>query len=334
MAEPIKLTIEQIRQWIDLEIDEFHIEKFREKHNISPDSDNFYVSISRLVDDKTIKRVSRGVYRKVKRALPVRVFGRERRPPIKLNFPIDHTSGHELFFADDIIIREGDMILIAGQSNYGKTTLCMNICGENIDNSPVLMGNEYTTLDDEPTARFLNRLDDMDWVQWYDEDTADKFTLLPVRQDYAEHIVRDRINIIDWINLPGEYYMISPIMESIKRELGKGIAIIALQKNPGSEAGRGGNPSKDFADCELLLDQYGDNQVMLTIGKVKESTKRIMGRKFVYGIEKGVKLINFHEVIKCEKCRGHGKNFDKKCMDCNGTGYVDFEDWNHDIPFR
>ena len=80
------------------------------------------------------------------------------------------------------------MILISGQSNWGKTALCLNMCGENIDKNPVLMGNEYTTLDGQPNSRFLSRLDAMDWVDWYD-DEGDRFTLLPVRDDYAEHIV-------------------------------------------------------------------------------------------------------------------------------------------------
>ncbi|GAH14069.1 unnamed protein product, partial [marine sediment metagenome] len=147
------------------------------------------------------------------------------------------------------------------------------ILGENIEYKPVLMGNEYTTIDGEPSSRFLHRLDNMDWVEWHNGE--DNFTLLPVRSDYAEHIIKDRINIIDWINIEtGEHYLISRIMEDIKRELGKGIAIIAIQKSAGSEAERGGQFTKDFADVEILLDKFGEDEVLLTLGKIKEAKAR------------------------------------------------------------
>ena len=43
--------------------------------------------------------------------------------------------------------------------------------------------------------------------------------------------VKDKINIIDWINLDADrLYDISKIMDDIKAELGRGIGIIVLQK--------------------------------------------------------------------------------------------------------
>ncbi len=134
-----------------------------------------------------------------------------------------------------------------------NTTICLNICGENIDKRPVLMGNEYTVkLVDkdkkeyyDPAPRFLNRIEAMDtrnggWINWVDENGKDKFLLLPVRDDYAEHIVKDRINIIDWINIDtGELYTIGNVLESIKKQLGRGVAVVALQKKEGADAGRG-----------------------------------------------------------------------------------------------
>ncbi len=319
-----KLTFDKVKAFVDLELDEFYLEKLREKHEVSGDCSVFYTSISRLVQDKKIKRLGRGFYRKVKQVQPIKVFGRVRRPPIKLNFPRAQDTGNEMDFAAAIIFREGDMILLSGQSNYGKTAICLNLCGENLEMFPVLMGNEYTSVDNEPMPRFLNRLDGMDWVKWIDDGGNERFTLLPVRQDYPEHIIRDRLNIIDWINLPGEYYMISPLMESIKHEVGRGIAAIALQKNPGVDYGRGGNPTKDFADCELLLDKFGEgNEVLLTVGKVKEYTKPVSGRMFAYQIVNGVKITNFREVVRCPYCKGLGTTRGAPCSECQGRGKID-----------
>ncbi len=183
---------------------------------------------------------------------------------------------------------------------------------------------KYTTIDEKPSPRFLKRLRNMSWVEWQNETGKQKFTLLPVRADYAEHIVKDRINIIDWINIDtGEHYMIGPIMEGIKRELGKGIAIIAIQKGEGADSGRGGQFTKDFADVEILLDKLPESDdVLLTIGKVKEAKRKVLGRTFAYMIEDGIKIINFREIYKCKACYGKGWRFGKPCDMCNKSGFV------------
>ncbi len=297
---------------------------------MSPAWDGLREQMRNLTKRKIVKPLTGhiGTFKVITQVQPVQVFGRERKQPIEVFFPRDYDTGHQMLFADDIVLREGDLILVSGRSNYGKTTLCMNFCGENIDKNPVLMGNEYTTVDHAPSPRFLTRIDDMDWIDWADEEGNDRFTLLPVRSDYAEHIVRDKINIIDWINLDaGSLYEISRTMEDIKRELGKGIGIVAIQKGEGAESGRGGQFTKDFTDCELLIDGFGENEVMLKIGKVKESTQRVVGRTFAYRISKGVRILNFREIVQCRACWGKGwqksGNSSRPCDECRKTGFVD-----------
>lgn len=310
---------------------EVELSQLRKELKIDPKSpafDGLRVLMLRLATENIVKPSGRkdGIYKVITQVNPIRVFdpNRQKIPPFELIFPRDFESMLEMNFAEDVVVREGDLVLIAGLSNYGKTTLALNFCGENIDKKPVLMGNEYTTIDNEPTPRFLNRLESMDWIEWVDQDGQDKFTLLPVREDYPEHIIKDRINIIDWINLSGEYYMISKVMEDIKRSLGKGVGILVIQKNEGLDYGRGGFMTKDFADCEILIDKFSENETLLKLGKVKESKKHLSGKTYAFGIiENGVKIINFREVKKCPKCFGkkylHNGN---KCEDCNATGYI------------
>jgi len=313
------------------------LNELRKEFQIVPGTVSFETIRSimwRLAEQKIVKSLDRGVYKVVTQVKPVRVFikERERRPPFRLFFPRDFDTGMEMGFAEDIVIREGDLVEIGGQSNYGKTCLALNFTGENIDYLPVLMGNEYTTrigdIDEyEPTPRFLNRLDNMDWVQWVNGTGGDKFTLLPVREDYAEHIVKDKINMIDWVNLPADkLYGISKVEEDIKAELGRGIGVVVLQKGEGDMA-RGGQFTKDFIDCELLIDKLSERESMLTIGKVKEYTKPVIGRKFAFGISQGVKIINFREIVKCGTCFGKGwkkaGNTSIPCDVCFKTGYVD-----------
>ncbi len=275
-----------------------------------------------------------GVYKVIKQVNPVPVFSieRERRPVSDIVFPRDFTTMQEMSFRESIIIREGDLILISGVSNFGKTALCMNFCGENIDSNPVLMGNEYTTTEEEPTPRFLNRLDTMDvnkggWINWVDNDGNDKFTLLPVTDDYAEHIVKNRLNIVDWINIEtGEHFLIGTILSGMKRNAGRGVTIAVIQKSEGADAGRGGQFTKDFADLELLIDRFGESDVLLTIGKVKEYTHPVIGKTYAYSILNGVKIVNFREVKRCNHCKATGWIKGEKCDVCLGHKFIDVEE--------
>ncbi len=345
MPKVIKL-IDTVREFIKLaqgkEVDINYLRKELKLDPKSPAWDGMRVVLHRLVEERLLRPSGRkdGVYKVVVQVEPVKVFvpGRERLPPFSLVFPksfdIMTDAVTEMGFAKDVVIREGDLILISGLSNYGKTTLCLNFCGENIDKRPILMGNEYTQLVPAkenplktifvPSPRFLNRLEAMDWIQWVDIDGNDKFLLLPVREDYAEHIIKDRINIIDWINIEtGEHYMIGNIMEGIKKQLGRGVAIVAIQKAEGASAGRGGQFTKDFADLELLIDKYGEQDTLLTIGKVKEYTKQVIGKTYGYSIGDGVKILNFREIKKCPECKGDGFQKGKICECCYGRKFID-----------
>ena len=310
---------------------EVEIAQLRKELKIDPTSpawDGIRVLMLRLANEHLVRPSGKrdGIYKVIKQVNPVRVFdpGRERRPPFELIFPRDFETMMEFPFAEFIVIRQGDLILISGVSNLGKTCLAINFNGENIGKKPVLLGNEYTSPDGEPTPRFMNRLESMDWVEWVDVDGNDKFTLLPVRDDYAEHIIKDRINTIDWINIEtGEFYMIGTILDGIKRQVGKGVAIAVIQKAESATAGRGGQFTKDFADCELLIDRFSDTETLLTIGKVKEYTKPVIGKTFAFSISQGVKIINFREVKRCTACNGKGfKGNGQRCDECNGNKYV------------
>ena len=333
-----KITSTEIRAYLQkIQGKKISLSELRTEFNILSGTESFDAVRNimwQLAELKIVKSLDRGVYKVVTQVHPVRVFdkSRERRPPFELFFPKDFDTGMEMLFAEFIVIREGDLVEIGGQSNLGKTCLALNFCGENIAYNPILMGNEYTTRigdtdEYEPTPRFLNRLDNMDWIEWTNGDGSDKFTLLPVREDYAEHIVKDKINIIDWINLPAnQLYDISKVEDDIKAEIGRGIGIIVLQKGEGNMA-RGGQFTKDFIDCELLIDKFTERESLLTIGKIKEYTKSVMGKTFAFGISQGVKIINFREVVKCEKCWGKGwvksGNSSIPCEDCDKRGRVD-----------
>lgn len=288
--------------------------------------------ILQLSEQKIIRYLSKGNYRVIKPVFPVRVFGtdRERRPVFPLVFPRDFDTGMEMDFANHVVVREGDLITLGGVKSRGKTTICMNFAAENIEQHPVLLGNEYTILGDkgyEPAPRFAARLDVMsEWVEWTNGDGMDKFELLPVRDDYAEHIIKNRINIIDWINIDaGKLYDIGKLLEGIKTNVGRGVVIVALQKSEYSPDPRGGQFVRDFSDIEILLDGFGksEDDVLLTVKGAKEKNAPIVGKKYAYTITgSGTKIIDFREVVKCPQCYGKGNKNNSECERCYGKGWI------------
>jgi hypothetical protein len=93
-----------------------------------------------LAESKVVRPVGQreGVYKVVTQVYPVSVFSvqRERRNPFDLGFPIDFDTHRPMDFSEDVIVREGDLILIAGVSNFGKTTLALQFLAANINLNP------------------------------------------------------------------------------------------------------------------------------------------------------------------------------------------------------
>jgi len=325
-----ELTQDQVWKWIELENDDFRIEDFRRKHNIAPDSSNFSVAIHRFEKERKIKRVSRGCYRKVKTIEPVKWWDVEDKQPLDFCWPVSYIDGSTFGLEDLIEMYEADMILISGVSNFGKTSLTLNILAENLalfKKMPVLMGSEYTAADGKITPKFKKRLDQMaiirnDAEYWVNGDGS-KFKLLPVGADYEDYVEADTSNYIDWISLPGEYYLIDTVMKSIKDRVGNGIGVIVLQKNKASEHGEGGERTARYADVEIKIDPYGEES-MLTIGKVKSPKARVSGRSWAFKIQNyGANLAKIREVVRCYKCWGKGWVQGQKCEVCNGLKYID-----------
>ena len=233
---------------------------------------------------------------------------------------------------EDIVeLSADDLILITGETNYGKTNIALSFLGENLDLFPtsVLMGSEYTSSAGEISPKLKRRLRRMDWAKWVN-DGKPRFKLLPVENDYEDYIEANAFTVIDWISLPGEYYMIDTVMKTIKNYNDGGIVVAVIQKNKGAEFGEGGQRSERYADLVLKIDRFGDHESILTIGKVKSAKTKATGRTFAFTIrDYGANLENIREVVRCPKCWGRGYvgtgDNKKRCPSCEGRKFINKE---------
>ena len=336
MAE---LTKDLVRAWLRTiePRKEFHLKTVMDGDIDFDKYSNLYGSLRRMftefVKARVIKPAGRrdGYYMVIEPVEPIRSLEGNKQEALDFAFPIDHELNSSFGFEDLIEVFPGDLILITGPSNYGKTAVALNILGENVDKmESVLMGSEYTAVDNKITPRFRRRMAKMKWVDWYNSDGDLKFELLPVDQDFEDYIKTDKLNVIDWITLPDKYYMIDYVLHKMKNWVGNGVLVAVLQKNRNSEYAEGGERTERYADVYLKLNPYGENQTRLEVGKVKSSKGQVIGRSWVFRVvDYGANIHDIREVKKCPKCY----NRDQKrpwCDGCNRLGWVEKLE---DMPF-
>jgi len=328
--------IDKIREYLDSAQGRVvHLKDVRAFLNIetgSKEDTNMRTHMSTtLVREKIVKPsgLNDGVYKVLLPIKPVQWWVDTNEEPIEFIFPRNHNEDERAFGIEDCVeVFAGDLVLITGRSNYGKTVMALSIMGENLDKMhAVLMGSEYTASDGKISPKFKRRMSRMNWVKWLTDDGKPRFDLLPVGADYEDYIESDCLNVVDWISLAGDYYLIDRVMKSIKDRVGNGIAVIVLQKNKDAEFGEGGERTQRYADVELRIDSFGDRESLLTIGKVKSPKGRATGRTWAFGIiDYGANFIDIREVVKCPSCFGKGwkKNgaTSAPCTACDKLGYI------------
>lgn len=124
-----------------------------------------------------------------------------------------------------------NIICVAGSPNSGKTAFLLNVVEMNMgDQMPI---NYFSS--EMGAMEMRGRLEKFDFPlsKW-------RFNAKERSKNFDDVIDPDAINIIDYMELSDKFYLVGGMMKSIYDKLEKGIAIIALQKNPGASMARGG----------------------------------------------------------------------------------------------
>uniref|UniRef100_A0A6M3LH26 Uncharacterized protein n=1 Tax=viral metagenome TaxID=1070528 RepID=A0A6M3LH26_9ZZZZ len=301
----------------------------------SKDDTNLRTQMSTtLTKNKVVKPSGKqdGTYKVLLPITPITTVTNRNTPALDFRFPRNYGQDEGSFgFEEFVEIFPGDLILITGRSNYGKTIMALSLMAENLGIlKAVVMGSEYTASDTELSPKFERRIKRMTWANLINDDGTLNFVLLPVGGDYEDYIVPGCSNVIDWISLNGEYYLIDRVTKQMKDSVGNGVVIAVTQKNKDAEFGEGGERSTRYVDLELKIDSFGKNESMVTIGKIKSPLKRGTGRTWAFGVtDYGANFCDIREIVKCHTCYGSGwmkaGTGKKPCITCDRTGYVNKE---------
>jgi len=229
----------EVRAWVDSTFGNIYSTEVRKLLQISTIQEvkNLSIIFKRLCDEGILERLSKnGSFRRVEnKAEEIDIFS-DTDTPLNLNYPL----GIESF----VHTMPKSIIIIAGESDAGKTAFLLNFSSLNLDYYPIT----YFSSEMGPTelkdriSKFTRPI--TDWKKVLFKDRGSNF------QDVIEP---DKINIIDYLELADDFYKVGGQIKAIFDKLKKGIALIALQKKIGSEFARGGDFTMEKARLYITL---------------------------------------------------------------------------------
>lgn len=247
---------EQVRDWVMSTHGNFLSTDVHKNLDLSTRVHKKYAStiLGRLVEEGIIERVPdrRGSFRRVLNDCPPVDFRGPRVEPLDLRFPLGE---HEL-----VKIGPKSIIVVAGVSNAGKTAWLINFVRRNMDRFPI----RYFSSEMGP-EEFQDRLlrhHDLSLAQWtvrFHERSA----------EFQDVIRPDEINIIDFLEIHTDFFLVGEHILRIFEKLRSGVAVIALQKNRDRETGLGGERSLEKARLYIALDPAARGWSKATIIKAK-----------------------------------------------------------------
>lgn len=140
----------------------------------------------------------------------------------------------------------GNLVVVAGSPNSGKTAFNLSFIQRNQNQYPI------TYICSEMGAVELrNRLEQFPGMAIEDW----SFRAIERATDFADVIVPDVINIVDYLEMTDELWEVNKHLTAISHKIGSGLAVISIQKKMGAKYGRGQEFSLEKPKLYLSMDK-------------------------------------------------------------------------------
>lgn len=241
---------QEIREWCLLTSGSFPITSCYNSLNIvTPSTKNKASTIfSRLCEEGIVEKVGtkRGEYRLIERDLEFLDLTTAVGETVDIWMPLNLNHIARIF--------PGNMIVVAGAPNCGKTAFMLSCCRYNMKHRRVRYLSSEMGI--EEAADRIGEFDDITVPEWQKSwEFAERY------DNFQDSLLKGKgdINIIDYLEQPeGEAYRAASQLTQIDKNLGDAIAIVALQKNRGKgrDTGVGGDQTLAKPRLYLAID-YG-----------------------------------------------------------------------------
>lgn len=194
--------------------------------------------LCRLMKDGIIQRegTKNGVWRKVNDDCPAMDWIHADITPLPVRWPFEI----EKYAA----VLPKSIVIVSGESNAGKTAFLLNTALKNMNDFEVSYFN--SEMCEEELLLRVRKFDTLLPEHW----NVKFFTR---HDNFADVIRPDGFNIIDYLEVYEDFYKIGGYLKEISKKLNKGIAVVALQKDPKKDFGQGGAITKNLSRLYLSL---------------------------------------------------------------------------------
>lgn len=250
------------------------------------DQQNLSKILSRLVDDGVIERAGKrnGEFRKIDNACDDIDFLNAACEPVSLWLP---------FGLDRMVeVMPGNIIVIAGEPDAGKTAFLLNVARYNMDR--VKVSYFSSEMGDSELRKRLSKFYDTALSEWI----AVKFK---ERADNFGDVIKSgagNLNVIDFLEIHDNFYEIGGKLAEIHRKLKGAVAIVALQKNQGAETGLGG--FRGLEKPRLYITMSRQNVCRIVKAKNWKTSENPNGKSIRYKIRDGCNLSQIGEWHRSE----------------------------------
>jgi len=240
------------------------------------------MSLSRLCKEGIIERLQEpGTYRMVEKieSVNIRDVVEEDPQEIWLPFGLDR-------YVD---VYPGNLIIIAGVTNAGKSAVILNMIRKNMDRRKCWY---FSTEMNAETIRKRLKKSKHDLSSW-------NFEIIENWDQSAQTMKPDDLNFCDWIDPGEEPFRVVAKLSEIQARMRKGMAIVAMQKNLNTESAIGGQQTKSKAAIYLTVDPVDIND--FTRGhKMKVVKAKAFDGENPNGFECRFKIINGIDFFEME----------------------------------
>lgn len=238
----------EIKEWLESQTGHFRVTDWsRESHLVTRQEKHAAnVAFARLCEQGILERYGErsGTYRKVENDVDVIDWMNAETEEYPVQFPLNI---HQL-----VKLYPGNIAILAGASNTGKTTFMLELIRLNQKRHKILyMNSEMGASELKLRLEMFHEVCPIS--QW-------KFQAIERSDKFADVIDPDGFNVIDFMEIYDEFWKLGGWIRDVHKKLNKGIAVIAIQKQSSSknnqkDFGRGGELTIEKPRLYLAMDR-------------------------------------------------------------------------------
>jgi len=206
-------------------------------HRVTISNKAILMALSRLAKEGVIERLpAPSTYRVIEKVEHKNIKSVKSEKPIDILLP---------FGLDRYVnIYPGNLVIFAGVTNAGKSALILNMILQNMGNWNCWYFS--TEMNAQTLKGRIEKLEaDVDW----------DFEIVENWNQNPDGLRPNDLNFCDWIEAGEEPYRVIAKLDRIQQKLRKGIAVVAMQKNPKKEFGIGGYQTQSKAALYITVDK-------------------------------------------------------------------------------